>query len=393
MGESLRTVPVDFSDRRTRKQKGRIMQTGKIAVFFPGIGYNNDKPLLYFSRKIALEHGYEVITIDYNGIDTDCLKSKEKMLDAFNLASGQTEKQLKSTDFSSYEDIIFASKSIGTVAASIYAAKHDIPARQVYYTPFPQTFSLATEGNGLVFFGDRDPLIDPDTIRKLCDDKRLHYKIIEGANHSLETGHVHIDVDNINNIIQEAEDYLVGGPIYRFTVPKRDGALQSLREYRGKVLLIVNTATGCGFTPQYEALESIYKELNGEGFEILDFPCDQFGHQAPGTSDDIHSFCTSRYEITFPQFAKIKVNGEDSLELFAFLKSRQGFRGFLMNSPESIHLEKQAREADPDYRNNSDIKWNFTKFLVNRIGQVIDRFEPDAGTEIVRQAIEKELRR
>ena len=87
------------------------------------------------------------------------------------------------------------------------------------------------------------------------------------------------------------------------------------------------------------------------------------------------------------------MNGEDSLELFAFLKSRQGFRGFLMNSPESIPLEKRAREADPDYRNNSDIKWNFTKFLVNRIGQVIDRFEPDAGTEIVRQAIEKELRR
>ncbi|HCM92448.1 MAG TPA: hypothetical protein DIS78_07795 [Lachnospiraceae bacterium] len=253
------------------------------------------------------------------------------------------------------------------------------------------TFSLAQEGNGLVFFGDRDRWIDTDTIRDLCNLKKLSYRIIEGADHALETGHVHVDVENINKIIQEAENYLVGGPIYKFEIPKRDGSKQSMRDYRGKVLLIVNSATGCGFTPQYEALEKMYKDFHDEGFEILDFPCDQFGHQAPGTNKDIHEFCTSRYNISFPQFAKINVNGRDSLELFEYLKSRQGFRGFLMNSPESVHLERRAREADPDFQNNPDIKWNFTKFLVNRIGQVIERFEPDSGTEIVRQAVEKEV--
>ena len=191
------------------------MQKGKIAVIFLGIGYGTDKPLLYYSRKIALEHGYEVVGIEYDGIDKDaCLKNKEKLLEAFNTVAGQADEQLKDIDFSSCEDIIFASKSIGTVAASIYAAKHSVPARQVYYTPFPQTFSLAKEKNGLVFFGNKDPWIDPDVIRDLCNEKKMQYRIIEGGNHSLETGHVYIDVDNINHIIQEAGDYLVGGPIY-----------------------------------------------------------------------------------------------------------------------------------------------------------------------------------
>ena len=369
------------------------MKQGRIAVIFQGIGYNADKPLLYYSKKIALERGYDVKVVEYSGIDKNCLEDKNKMLEAFDLAVRQTEDQLKDTDFTSREDVIFVSKSIGTIGASVYAARHDIPARQVYYTPFPQTFSLAGEGNGLVFYGDKDPWTDVDTIRDLCNSKKMHYRIIKDANHSLETGNVYTDVENINNIIQEAEDYLVGGPIYQFSVPCRDGSLVSMREFRGKVLLIVNTATGCGFTPQYEALESMYRDMKDKGFEILDFPCDQFGHQAPGTNDTIHSFCVSRYDISFPQFAKTDVNGKDALELFDYLKSKQGFRGFLMNSPESVHMEKRAQEKDPDYRNNSDIKWNFTKFLVNRIGQVVDRFEPDAGTDIVRQAVEIELNR
>ena len=364
----------------------------KLAVLFSGIGYTIDRPLLYYSKKIALEHDYEVISVEFGNIDKDALRDREKMMDAFNEAVRHTEEQLERIDFSSYEDIIFVSKSIGTVAASIYAAKHRIPARQVYYTPLRQTFSLAEEGNGLVFFGDKDPWIDIDTIREHCNKMKMQFRIIPGGNHSLETGHVHEDVENINKIIQETEDYLVGSPIYRYDIPARDGSIQSLKEYRGKVLLIINSATGCGFTPQYEALETLYKELNKDGFEILDFPCDQFGHQAPGTSDDIHSFCTARYDITFPQFAKVEVNGKDSIELFEYLKKKQGFRGFLLNSPESVHMERLAREADPDYQNNSDIKWNFTKFLVNRMGQVIDRFEPDAGMEIVRQAVEREIR-
>ncbi len=369
------------------------MRKGKIAVIFPGVGYNADKPLLYYSGKIAREHGYEVVCIEYSGIDKSCLKDKEKMLAAFNMAVSQAEEQLGNTDLSAFEDIIFASKSIGTIAASVYATRHKIPAKQVYFTPFPQTFSLAEEGSGLVFFGNRDPWVDADTIRRLCESKKMRYRLIEGANHSLETGQVYNDVENMNNIIQETEDYLVNGPIYRYDIPKRDGTIASMRDYRGKVLLIVNTATGCGFTPQYEALEKMYRELRDEGFEILDFPCDQFGHQAPGTNEAIHAFCTARYDISFPQFAKVNVNGEGALELFEYLKKRQGFRGFLMNTPESVHLDRLAGKEDPDYRSNSNIKWNFTKFLVNRIGQVVDRFEPDAGTEIVRQAVEMELSR
>ncbi len=363
----------------------------KILVLFPGVGYGVERPLLYYAGRIAREHGYEIIRVEYSGFDLDRIKTREGMLEAFQLAEKQAEEQLKEVDFSSCEDIIFVSKSIGTVVASIYAARQNVPARQVYYTPFPQTFSLAQEGNGLVFFGTADPWTDPEVIRDHCNEKKLQYRIIEGGNHSLETGHVHQDVENINRIIQEAEDYLVGAPIYRFSLPGRDGTVQSMREYRGKVLLIVNSATGCGFTPQYEALEAMYRDFKEDGFEILDFPCDQFGHQAPGTDSEIHNFCTSRYDISFPQFAKIKVNGEGALELYDYLKRRQGFSGFLMHTPDSVHLERLAREKDPDYLNNPDIKWNFTKFLVNRIGQVIHRFEPDAGTEIIRQKVEMEL--
>ncbi|MCR4922740.1 MAG: redoxin domain-containing protein [Lachnospiraceae bacterium] len=194
------------------------------------------------------------------------------------------------------------------------------------------------------------------------------------------------------DIIEETENYLVGSPIYSFEVKNRKGASEDLKEYKGKVLLIVNSATGCGFTPQYEALEKLYRDHKEEGFEILDFPCDQFGHQAPGSNEEIHNFCTARYDISFPQFGKIEVNGENESELYAYLKSKQDFKGFLRNSQTGIYIERLVKEADPDYQNNSNIKWNFTKFLINRKGQVIDRFEPDAGTEIVLQAVEKALR-
>lgn len=183
------------------------MQKRKVAVIFQGIGYNIDKPLLYYSKKIASEHDYDVIVVEFNGIDKGSLKDKDTILSAFDLAVSLAEEQLKEEDFSSCEDIIFVSKSIGTVAASVYAAKHDIPAGQVYYTPFPQTFSHAKEGNGIVFFGDKDPWVEPDTIRDLCISKNIRYRIIEGGNHSLETGHVSVDVENMNNTIREVEDY------------------------------------------------------------------------------------------------------------------------------------------------------------------------------------------
>ncbi|MCR5626405.1 MAG: glutathione peroxidase [Lachnospiraceae bacterium] len=194
----------------------------------------------------------------------------------------------------------------------------------------------------------------------------------------------------MTDIIEITRDFLVGAPIYKISVLTRTKEITDLKAYRGKVLLIVNSATGCGFTPQYEALEEMYKAYKDKGFEILDFPSNQFG-QAEGSDNDIHSFCTARYDISFPQFAKIEVNGENQSELYAFLKKRQGFKGFLLNSKESVYLQKITAKADPGYLNNPDIKWNFTKFLVNRRGMVVDRFEPDAGTDIVRQGIEKIL--
>ncbi len=378
------------------------MSDKKIAVIFPGIGYHTDKPLLYYSKKIARQHGYDIVELSFHDIDKDALLAggvpetltqadRKKILEAFQTVTREAEEQLGGIDFSGYKDVIFISKSIGTVAASVYAAREKVPARQVYFTPLEQTFSLVEERNGLVFFGNEDPFIEVGKIGELSRAKHLSYRIFEGANHSLETGDLQTDLKNMVDIIEETENFLVGSPVYRIPVQKRDKTVTDLSEYRDKVLLIVNSATGCGFTPQYEALEDMYRKYHKDGFEILDFPCDQFGHQAPGSDEEIHSFCTSRYDISFPQFAKTDVNGDKASELFAYLKKKKGFRGFLRNSKESIYMEKVVEKMDPDYQHNSDIKWNFTKFLVNKRGQVVDRFEPDAGTDIVRQAVEREL--
>ena len=162
---------------------------------------------------------------------------------------------------------------------------------------------------------------------------------------------------------------------YDFKVKARGGDEVSLADYRGKVLLIVNTATGCGFTPQYEELQKIYEEFSDEGFEILDFPCNQFGNQAPGSDEEIQSFCTLRYNTTFPRFAKIDVNGEDAIPLFKWLSENTSFEGF-GKSPMALMLSGVVKKTDKDYKNNGKIKWNFTKFLIDRSGNIADRFEP-----------------
>ena len=154
--------------------------------------------------------------------------------------------------------------------------------------------------------------------------------------------------------------------IYEYKVKDAKGRNVSMANYRGKVLLIVNTATGCGFTPQYEGLEALYKEYQGKGFEILDFPCNQFGNQAPGTEEEIVSFCQLHYNVSFRQFAKIEVNGENESPLYTYLKSRKG--GVL----------------------GSKIKWNFTKFLIDREGNVVERFAPTVTPEKIEASI-KEL--
>lgn len=163
--------------------------------------------------------------------------------------------------------------------------------------------------------------------------------------------------------------------IYDFTVKAQDGSDVSLADYKGKLLLVVNTATECGLTPQYAPLQEIYNEFKDQGFDILDFPCNQFLGQAPGTDNEIHTFCTGRFGITFPQFSKIEVNGENSDPLFKWLRENTTF-GALDDSSLGVAIAAEAEKMDPDYKNNSNIKWNFTKFLIDREGNIVKRFEP-----------------
>ncbi|MBR6044451.1 MAG: glutathione peroxidase [Ruminococcus sp.] len=178
--------------------------------------------------------------------------------------------------------------------------------------------------------------------------------------------------------------------VYDFTVKGRDGGDVSLGEYSGKVLLIVNTATGCGFTPQYEPLETMYKELRDKGFEILDFPCNQFAHQAPGTEEEIHQFCTLKFGTEFPQFAKIEVNGENADPLFAYLAAEKPFDSFGKGVKSAV-LKKVTSMNNKSFGDKAYIKWNFTKFLIDRSGNVIARFEPTADMKEVRRAVEELL--
>ena len=174
--------------------------------------------------------------------------------------------------------------------------------------------------------------------------------------------------------------------VYDFTVKDRKGNDVSLSEYRGKVLLIVNTATGCGFTPHYEPLEAMYKDLKDRDFEILDFPCNQFANQAPGSDDEIHEFCTLKFGADFPQFKKIDVNGETADPLYAFLASEKPFEGF-GKGLKNAALNKFADMNNKAYGEKAYIKWNFTKFLIDREGRVIARFEPTKDMEEVREAV------
>jgi glutathione peroxidase len=174
--------------------------------------------------------------------------------------------------------------------------------------------------------------------------------------------------------------------VYDFTVRDRKGNEVDLREYAGKVLLIVNTATGCGFTPHYDPLEAMYKEFKEQGFEILDFPCNQFANQAPGSEDEIHEFCTLKFGTEFPQFAKIDVNGENADPLFAFLATEKPFAGF-GKGLKNAALNKFTEMNNKKFGDKAYIKWNFTKFLVDRAGNVIARFEPTTDMREVRAAV------
>jgi glutathione peroxidase len=177
---------------------------------------------------------------------------------------------------------------------------------------------------------------------------------------------------------------------YDYTIKDGKGNDVNMKDYEGKVVLVVNTATGCGFTPHYKDLEAMYEKYHDKGFEIIDIPCNQFAGQAPESDEEIHQFCQLKYNTQFPQMKKSDVNGENELPLYTFLKSQKGFEGFGM-SPAGLAMSAMLKKIDKDYKNNPDIKWNFTKFLVNRQGNVIARFEPTADMKKVAAAAEKAL--
>ena len=173
---------------------------------------------------------------------------------------------------------------------------------------------------------------------------------------------------------------------YDYSVPTPKAGDISMKDYEGKVVLVVNTATGCGFTPHYEPLEAMYEKYHDQGFEIIDVPCNQFAGQTPGTDDEIHDFCTLKYNTRFPQMKKSDVNGENALPLFEYLKSQQGFKGF-GKGPMALMMSAMLKKNDKNYKTNPDIKWNFTKFVVDRQGNVVARFEPTADMKDVEACV------
>ena len=179
--------------------------------------------------------------------------------------------------------------------------------------------------------------------------------------------------------------------VYDFTVKTKGGADKSLADYKGKVLLIVNTASKCGFTPQFEELQKLYDAYKDKGFEILGFPCNQFAAQDPGSNDEIQQFCKLNYGVAFPIFAKGDVRGETAQPLFKYLTAQKKFAGFDMNHPVAKPLLDALQKNFPEYLEGDGIKWNFTKFLIGRDGEVVARFEPTAKMSDVAECVEKLL--
>ena len=179
--------------------------------------------------------------------------------------------------------------------------------------------------------------------------------------------------------------------IYDFTALSNKGKEVNFADYQGKVLLIVNTASKCGFTPQYDGLEALYQKYKDQGLVIIGFPCDQFGHQEPGTDEQIEEFCRINHGVTFPLMSKIEVNGEGAHPIYQWLKSQAGFAGFDPAHPLTKILDEMFTKADPDYASKPDIKWNFTRFLISKEGKVVSRFEPTTEPQGMEESIEKAL--
>lgn len=178
--------------------------------------------------------------------------------------------------------------------------------------------------------------------------------------------------------------------VYDFTAVANDGTTVNFADYKGKVLLIVNTASKCGFTPQYEGLEALYQQYKDKGLVVVGFPCDQFGHQEPGTNEEIASFCRQNFGVTFPLMEKIEVNGEHAAPIYQWLYAEKPFAGFGEGETAQF-MDQMLARRDPDYAANPDIKWNFTKFLIDRKGRVVARFEPMVTPQDIAASIEEQL--
>ncbi len=175
---------------------------------------------------------------------------------------------------------------------------------------------------------------------------------------------------------------------YDYTVPAKKDETVAMKDFEGKVVVVVNTATGCGFTPQYKDLEALYEKFHDQGLEIVDVPCNQFAGQTPGTDEEIHEFCQLKYKTQFPQMKKSDINGENAIPLFTYLKQQKGFEGF-GKGPAALAMNVMLSKIDKDYKNNPEIKWNFTKFIVDRSGNVVARFEPTEKMEKVDKFVEE----
>ena len=175
---------------------------------------------------------------------------------------------------------------------------------------------------------------------------------------------------------------------YDYSITAPDGSEVSMKDFEGKVVMVVNTATGCGFTPHYKEIEEMYEKYHDQGFEVVDVPCNQFAGQTPGTDDEIKEFCQLHYNTKFPQMKKADVNGETAIPLFKYLKEQKGFEGF-GKGPKALAMSAMLKKLDKDYKNNSEIKWNFTKFLIDREGNVVGRFEPTMDMKKVAAEVDK----
>ncbi|WP_163881646.1 glutathione peroxidase [Paenibacillus favisporus] len=176
--------------------------------------------------------------------------------------------------------------------------------------------------------------------------------------------------------------------IYNFTANSIRGAEKELSEYKGDVLLIVNTASKCGFTPQYADLQKLYEKYGDKGFKVLGFPSNQFAEQEPGSNEEVDTFCQINYGVSFPMFEKVDVRGEDKHPLFAYLTEQAPFKGIGTDNSEGKMLQSFLEKEQPELLEGDDIKWNFTKFLIDREGRVVERFETPVGPLELESAID-----